>query len=209
MAYLILKGDKMDASKITEKDWEKANRMSNACSTYRDILPSMAIIAIMIILGGLVIISVVLSNAIQANAQPVTNYTFYQILNQSPTLAKFIRNTSLTSNFPTYSPLSNAQIINITNDSKVLPVFTLFTYVRIASIINDLELLNITMAVILVMIYIKLINSPDTKSFPSSYKALRQRVRTQERRKARLLAANYTEADIKWFEEFITAIKEV
>ncbi len=201
----------MDASKITEKDWEKAKRMSKAgrLTTYTDILTGISVIAIMVMLAGLVIISVILSNAIQANAQPVTNYTFYQILNQSPTLAKFIRNTSLTSNFPTYSPLSNAQIINITNNSKVLPVFTLFTYVRMASIINDLELIVITITVILVVMYIYSIISPPTKSFPSSYKQLRQRVHSKETYKARLLAAHYTEADIKWFEEFITAIKEV
>ena len=211
MAYLILKGDKMDANKITERDWEKYKRMRKiARGTNYTILVTKVFLFVTVVAAlGFVAVTLLSSHTIQSNTNGVTNYTFSQIKNVSPSLANFIRNTSVETAMPSALSLSHSQIANITNNSKLIHLLAIFTYSQVATANNSIQQLLALLSIMVLFIVLIILLSSNPNDSPSSYQELRRSLAKYETYKARLLAAHYTEADIKWFEEFITAIKEV
>ena len=195
----------MDANKITERDWEKYKRMRKIArgTNYTMLVMIVYLFVAMIVAFGLVGVTLLSSNTIQNNIQPVTNYTFSQIKNLSPSLANFINNTSVTVPTPSAVPLSTSQLINITNNSKLTHLLAIFTYSKVA--IGDISITEILLVMFVIVIFIcmtiLLSISSNPNDSPSSYKELRRSLAKYETYKARLLAAHYTEADIKWFEE--------
>ena len=158
---------------------------------------------------GFVAVTLLSSHTIQSNTNGVTNYTFSQIKNVSPSLANFIRNTSVETAMPSALSLSHSQIANITNNSKLIHLLAIFTYSQVATANNSIQQLLALLSIMVLFIVLIILLSSNPNDSPSSYQELRRSLAKYETYKARLLAAHYTEADIKWFEEFITAIKEV
>ena len=211
MAYLILKGDKMDANKITERDWEKYKRMRKIArgTNYTMLVTKVFLFVTGVAALGFVAVTLLSSYTIKSNTNGVTNYMFSQIKNVSPSLANFIRNTSVTMPMPSAVSLSTSQLTNITNNSKLIHLLAIFTYSKVAMANNSITEILLLMFIIIIFICMTILLSSNPNDYPSSYQELRRSLAKYETYKARLLAAHYTEADIKWFEEFITAIKEV
>jgi hypothetical protein len=201
----------MDANKITERDWEKYKRMRKiARGTNYTILVTKVFLFVTVVAAlGFVAVTLLSSHTIQSNTNGVTNYTFSQIKNVSPSLANFIRNTSVETAMPSALSLSHSQIANITNNSKLIHLLAIFTYSQVATANNSIQQLLALLSIMVLFIVLIILLSSNPNDSPSSYQELRRSLAKYETYKARLLAAHYTEADIKWFEEFITAIKEV
>lgn len=197
----------MDVTKITEKDWEKYKRMRKIARgtdymTLSTLLFMILSITTISLLLGILIITTMNYNAIQGNTLGVVNYTGSQIKNLSPSLFNFIEN-NLTSS------LSSSQITNITNNAKVIHILAIFTYVKLALMVSIITRLIVLIILLIVIIVFIILTRPSLTPLPSSYKEFQRRLAYYETCKARLLAAHYTEADIKWYLEFFATIQEV
>ena len=185
----------MDVKKITERDWEKYERMQKiAVSKHQLYLYALLCLGVILLFAIALfgtansITQIPKLNAYAIPALSITNHTLLPL--------------NVFNNSKTYNQTLASLISNPTRLSQTI------LYVGAISTLSLLfEIVMIMLA--LVFITVAILNALDADFFspirgkPTSYKHLRKRLENKERQKQkmtnRLLAANYTEKDIAWY----------